>query len=78
MKKLVLNLIRFYQKTLSPDHGFLVAGYWPSNTGCRFYPSCSEYSIKAIGKYGLTKGLVKTITRVLRCNPWSRGGVNYP
>ena len=71
-----LLLIRLYQKTFSLDHGPLKRlfprGY------CRFYPSCSEYGRLAIKKYGLFLGLPKTLWRVLRCNPWSRGGVDLP
>jgi hypothetical protein len=41
---------------------------------CRFYPSCSEYAINAVEKYGTFKGIFKGIKRVLRCHPFSRGG----
>ncbi|MBP7058690.1 membrane protein insertion efficiency factor YidD [Candidatus Gracilibacteria bacterium] len=65
-------LIKAYQKTLSPDHGFLKIffryGY------CRFNPSCSEYGRQALEKYGLIRGIPLTIWRVLRCNPFSKGG----
>ncbi|MDD2758174.1 MAG: membrane protein insertion efficiency factor YidD [Patescibacteria group bacterium] len=71
-----LWLIRLYQKTLSFDHGPLKKlfphGY------CRFFPSCSEYSHQAIKKYGLIVGLPKTVWRILRCNPWGKGGVDLP
>jgi len=71
-----LWLIRFYQKTISPDHGplknFFQHGY------CRFYPSCSEYGYQVIKKRGLILGLLKTGWRILRCNPWSKGGVDLP
>ena len=43
---------------------------------CKYYPSCSNYAITAIHRYGL-KGLVMAIWRLLRCNPWSHGGVDY-
>ena len=69
---LLVKIIRFYQATLSPDHGWLKArhpfGY------CRFQPTCSEYAIDAINKYGPLKGLIKTIWRLLRCNPFNKGG----
>jgi putative membrane protein insertion efficiency factor len=75
-KNLALGLIRLYQKTISPDHSWLKAKY---PTGfCRFYPSCSEYGYQAIQKYGLVFGLFKSIWRILRCNPWSRGGIDNP
>jgi len=71
-----LMLIRLYQKSFSPDHGPLKRlfphGY------CRFYPSCSEYGHLAIKKHGLIIGLPKTLWRILRCNPWSKGGVDLP
>lgn len=71
-KKIVISLIRFYQKTLSPDHGLFKSlhphGY------CRFYPTCSNYGIEAINKHGVIKGGIMTCWRVLRCNPWNKGG----
>lgn len=45
---------------------------------CRYYPSCSNYAIMAFEKYGFLKGLIKTVWRILRCNPYSKGGVDYP
>jgi len=70
----ILWLIKLYQKTISPDHGlfkqFFSYGY------CKFYPTCSEYSYQTIKKDGLIIGLLKTAWRVLRCNPWSKGGVD--
>ena len=68
MKKLVIALIKFYQHYISP----LTPGT------CRYYPTCSSYAIMAVEKYGLLKGGVKAVWRVLRCNPFSRGGVDYP
>ncbi len=71
-KLIILRLIRFYQKTFSPDHGpFSILhpfGY------CRFKPTCSEYAYKAIEKHGLIKGSLKALWRILRCHPFSRGG----
>lgn len=68
----LVKAIRFYQKTLSPDHGWFKfrrpLGY------CRFQPSCSDYAVQAIGKYGPLKGLLKAIWRLLRCHPFSKGG----
>lgn len=71
-KKGLLKLIRIYQKTLSPDQGWFKA-YFPHGY-CRFYPHCSEYGYRAIDKYGIFKGSIKTIWRILRCNPWASGG----
>ena len=72
----ILFLIKIYQKTISPDHSLLK--YIFSNGYCRFYPSCSEYGYQIIKNRGLVRGLPKTIWRVLRCNPWSKGGVDLP
>lgn len=73
---LLVGVIWLYQRTLSPDHGplrvFFPHGY------CRFHPTCSEYGRRAITKYGVMKGVPKTIWRIIRCNPWSAGGVDEP
>jgi hypothetical protein len=45
---------------------------------CKYHPSCSAYAIAALRKHGLLKGSVLAIWRLLRCNPWSHGGVDYP
>lgn len=70
--RFLVGLIKLYQKTISPDHGLFKhrhpLGY------CRFQPTCSEYAIQAINKYGPIKGLIKTIWRLLRCNPFNKGG----
>ena len=44
---------------------------------CKYHPSCSQYASDAMRKYGLVRGSLKATWRVLRCNPWSRGGVDY-
>ncbi|PIR47429.1 membrane protein insertion efficiency factor YidD [Candidatus Uhrbacteria bacterium CG10_big_fil_rev_8_21_14_0_10_50_16] len=72
----VLGMIRLYQKTLSFDHGPL-KGFYPHGY-CRFHPTCSEYGYKSIKNQGIIVGGVKTLYRILRCNPWSRGGVDEP
>jgi putative membrane protein insertion efficiency factor len=72
LKKIVIALIKFYQKTFSFDHGPMKSFY--PHGFCRFYPSCSQYGIDAIGKYGIIKGGIKTAWRILRCNPWNKGG----
>lgn len=64
MKKLLLKLILFYRKNISPMK--------PSC--CRFVPTCSQYAIEAIEKYGAFKGSILAIWRILRCNPFSKGG----
>jgi putative membrane protein insertion efficiency factor len=45
---------------------------------CKYHPSCSHYAGAALRKHGLVKGSLKTAWRLLRCNPWSHGGVDYP
>lgn len=68
----VLQMIKFYQKTFSPDHGFGKVLH-PQGL-CKFKPTCSEYGYEAISKYGLIKGGAMAIIRIFRCNPWSKGG----
>jgi putative membrane protein insertion efficiency factor len=68
MKFLIKNLILFYQRFFSPIFG----------KKCRFYPSCSEYTILAVEKYGVLKGIWKSIFRILRCHPFNPGGVDIP
>ena len=65
MKKLVLKAIKFYQKHISPLKGF---------SCCIYTPSCSEYTRQAVEKYGVIKGLAKGFWRILRCNPFAKGG----
>lgn len=72
LKKALLKLIRFYQKTLSPDHGLF--SFLRGSYGCRFVPSCSEYTYQAIEKYGILKGAYLGLRRILKCNPFSCGG----
>jgi len=72
MKFLVLKLIRLYQKTLSPDHGW--GRVFSRTAGCRYYPSCSQYMYEAVEKKGVVRGVLKGVWRILRCNPWSKGG----
>ncbi len=64
MKKVLIALIRFYRKHISP-------ALPPS---CRFTPTCSQYGIEAIEKHGALKGTALTIWRILRCNPFCKGG----
>ena len=64
MKKLLLWLIRGYQRWISPL----------KPPCCRFYPSCSQYAAQAIGRHGAAKGGILALWRVMRCTPLSRGG----
>ena len=59
-----IYIVRFYRKYISPIKG-------PT---CRFYPTCSQYSLEAFNKYGLIKGIFLTIKRVLKCHPFHPGG----
>jgi len=70
-KKTIVKLIKIYQKTLSPDSGFPNKIGLTKNT-CKFFPTCSEYTIQAVEKYGVLKGLYKGFCRVLRCHPWQK------
>ncbi|HEY9167173.1 MAG TPA: membrane protein insertion efficiency factor YidD [Candidatus Kryptonia bacterium] len=63
-REAAVGLIRLYQKLISP--------LFPP--ACRFYPSCSEYSVEAFHVHGFTKGILLSAWRVLRCNPFSKGG----
>ncbi|MBU1092625.1 membrane protein insertion efficiency factor YidD [Patescibacteria group bacterium] len=74
MKKLVLQLIRIYQASLSLDHGWLRGDH--SYGYCRFSPSCSEYAYETIQKNGLIKGGWLAIKRLLRCHPYNSGGID--
>lgn len=64
MKKIILTLIRFYQRFISP-------ALPPS---CRYTPTCSHYAYTAIERYGLVRGGWMGVKRILRCNPWHPGG----
>ena len=64
MKKICIFLINVYKKTFSPIIG----------NSCRFTPTCSEYTKQAIEKYGVLKGIWLGIKRILRCNPFCKGG----
>ncbi len=65
MKKIMITAIRFYQKALSP---------LKRRPTCIYYPTCSNYAIEAIERFGAFKGFFLALFRFLRCNPFSRGG----
>lgn len=73
MKELIIKIISAYQKTVSPDHSQLGKRRYPYGY-CRYYPSCSEYSKQAIVEHGLIKGVIMGFYRIIRCNPFSKGG----
>ena len=64
LRKLVVFPIRIYQTVFSPALG----------QRCKYYPSCSEYAVQAIRTFGILRGLVLAVWRLLRCNPFSHGG----
>ncbi len=64
MKKIILQMIRFYQRYISPM----------SPPSCRFYPTCSQYAIEAVEEHGASKGSYLAIRRILKCHPLHKGG----
>lgn len=62
--KLVIDIIRFYQKFISPLKG----------QTCRFYPTCSAYALEAYQNYGFLKGTILTLKRIFKCHPFHPGG----
>ena len=64
MKNLLICIIKMYRKYISPL----------KRPSCRFYPTCSQYAIEAIEKYGALKGTLISIKRILRCHPFNEGG----
>lgn len=67
MKKILIYLINWYQKNIS-------AYLESKNIRCKYYPTCSEYTKQAIEKYGVLKGIWLGGIRILKCNPFSKGG----
>ncbi|MBR1734542.1 MAG: membrane protein insertion efficiency factor YidD [Alphaproteobacteria bacterium] len=70
MQKIAIALIKFYKYAISP--------YINKGARCKFYPTCSEYAILAIKKYGFFIGIIKSIVRILRCNPFTKDKVDLP
>lgn len=64
MKRLLIGLVRFYQYAISPFLG----------RRCRFFPTCSEYTVEAVQKHGAMKGGWLGAKRLCRCHPWHPGG----
>ena len=67
-EKIYLKILRVYQVLISPLLG----------ENCRFYPSCSNYSLQAVKKYGILKGGFKSLKRILKCHPFNKGGADLP
>ena len=66
MRAVVIAPIRFYRRFISPA--------LPRR--CKYHPTCSEYAVEAVRRYGVLRGAVLAAWRILRCNPWSHGGVD--
>lgn len=64
MKKVLIALIKFYKNAISPH----------TRAHCKYYPTCSQYGLEAIERFGALKGGALTAWRILRCNPFSKGG----
>ncbi|OGN08003.1 MAG: membrane protein insertion efficiency factor YidD [Candidatus Yanofskybacteria bacterium RIFCSPHIGHO2_02_FULL_39_10] len=77
MKQILIYCIKFYQYL---SRSIIQGGSIPLlvYSGCRFYPTCSDYTIGVISKYGIWKGLFKSVVRILKCNPLGKGGINNP
>ena len=67
-RNIAIALLLGYRKVISPLYGQV----------CRYYPSCSAYTLQAIQYHGVAQGVVLGSWRILRCNPWSRGGIDDP
>lgn len=65
MKRLLISLVKFYRKYISPLKRI---------SSCRYMPTCSQYALEALEKYGAVKGSVLSIRRILRCHPFAKGG----
>jgi putative membrane protein insertion efficiency factor len=72
LTRAAVALLRAYQRVVSP----LLPR--PAGGRCKYHPSCSQYAVEALREFGLLRGLVLAGWRLLRCNPWSHGGVDYP
>jgi len=70
MKSILLFLIKIYQKTISPDHGYFpilrILGQ------CRHNPTCSQYTYESIEKYGILKGIKMGLKQLSNCHPWGK------
>ena len=68
LKNFLILLLKFYKKFISPHLG----------ENCRFYPTCSEYAMISIERFGMIKGVYLSLKRLLRCHPFCKGGIDYP
>jgi putative membrane protein insertion efficiency factor len=67
MKYLLIFIVKAYQRLISPLLG----------PRCKYYPTCSSYAVESLKRHGALKGTALAVWRVLRCNPWSLGGIDY-
>jgi uncharacterized protein len=67
LRTVLLAPVRLYQRAVSPA--------LPAR--CKYHPTCSQYAVDAVRRYGVLRGVVLAAWRLLRCNPWSHGGVDY-
>jgi uncharacterized protein len=67
LRTIAVAPVRFYQRAISPA--------LPRR--CKYHPTCSQYAVAAIRRYGILRGSVLAAWRLLRCNPWSHGGVDF-
>ncbi len=67
LRSVAIIPIKVYQRVFSPAFG----------SRCKYYPSCSDYAAQAIARFGILRGLILAGWRLLRCNPWSHGGVDH-
>jgi len=71
---IIIKLIKLYQKVISPFWSSGLLGFFSSS--CKFYPTCSDYAVEAISKYGTRRGTLKAVFRILRCNPLTKAGID--
>lgn len=67
MKHLLIFIVKAYQRLISPLMG----------PRCKYYPTCSSYAVESLKRHGALKGTALAVWRILRCNPWSLGGIDY-
>jgi hypothetical protein len=76
IRAFVINTINTYQKTVSPDTGFLKKIGLIRRPICVFFPTCSEYTKEAVKKYGARKGISLGFLRVMKCTPWQKNHID--
>ncbi len=67
MKSIIIVLLKIYKKIISP----IISSF---GIHCKYYPTCSDYMLQAVEKYGIIKGILLGVRRLLKCNPFSKGG----